>query len=364
MAEEKELTQEQVKEFAEFLKENKFSWTTYKELLNGMKDMSEDEIQALDANGELSALMQKLNDNPRFKNYTKRQEIAKGIEGGVQALQTLSNISTARRQIDESKRMEEELIDPSAPPTTPKSQELADATEMARRDMGQPIKEIDPILQRNMDLLNQGFNVAETTSGGQAGVSGSMKQAAINQARSANQQMIPAIEGIRRQQKEAYNRLIAAGISEDDMRFKQEMQKYQVAENRYLAEAQAIGGLRAAGEQNLFGQQQDLFGQLGSAISPAVNFNYGGTKAADVAAAPNPTMNYQFQAPQYQQIANNPYDTGVMGDNINQATNRYTAIGNLGKGFQAYGNKLDFNLEESMRGLGNWKPNLASTFTR
>ena len=336
MAEIKELTAKDIfdslegKEWADLTvpEQNK----VMKSILELGGNKTEKEREDLYSDWRLQEILDGMKNSPR-KNYRRNQEIAKGIEGGVSALKTLSNMQTARRQIDEAQRLENELIDPSAPPTTPKSEELRDATEMARRDMSQPIREIDPILQRNMDLLNQGFNVAETTSGGQAGVSGAMKQSAINQARTSNQAMIPAIEGIRRQQKEAYNRLVAAGISEDDMRFKQEMQKYRVAENRYLQEAQAIGGLRAAGEANKFGQQQQLWDQVGGIANQAMNYNYG--KADPVAATSQP--NYPTS------------HTGVQSNNI-AATGAtynapYTAISNFGNNrYQDYSTRLDESL--------------------
>jgi len=311
------------------------------------------EKESIYSGWDLDGVTDQVANSPYYKNYKKRQEIAKGIEGGVEALRFLSNKSVARRQIEEAQRLENELTDPSAPPTTPKSQSLVDATEMARRDMSQPIKEIDPILQRNMDLLRQGMNVADTTSGGQAGVSGSMKQAAINQARSANQQMIPAIEGIRRQQKEAYNKLIAQGINEDDMRFKQEMQKYQIAERRYLMEAEAIGGLRAAGEENMYNANQGMWDQFGNMVNPLVNADYGFNKKVD--NTPSPTMTAQFQTPQIDPLYDPraaAYQTGWMKNNTGEAiknytTPSYTAISNISKRYQDYNDRLDQNLKNS-----------------
>lgn len=323
----------------------------FKEYLKLIANKSDEEIKDMNADGALDRLNEMIQANPRFKNYQRRQELARGIEGGIEALRTLSNISTARRQIDEAKRMENELTSPSSPPITPKSESLRDATEMARRDMTRPIGEIDPLLQRNMDMLRSGFNVADTASGGQAGVNASLKQNAINQARSANAQLIPAIENIRRQQKEEYNRLVAAGISEDDMRFKQAMNKYKYAENRYLTEAEAIGNLRAAGESNLFGEQNVLFDQVGNAVSPAINYNYGGVKASDVNSNAYQTPQFQINPPQlYNQQAAQNFSNGLQGGNIASSgaryvTPKYSAIGNLGNNFQDYANQLDQNLE-------------------
>ena len=316
--------------------------------LKTMAGKSETERSQLLEDLDFQGILDGFANSPR-KNFRRNQKIAEGIEGGFDALKTISNITTARRQVDEAKRLENELVDPQAPPTTPKSQELLDATEMARRDVTQPMREIDPMLQRNMDLLRGGMNIADVNSGGQAGLNASMKQNVINQARSANQQLIPQIEAIRRQKQEEYNRLISAGISEDDMRFKQQMQKYQVAENRYLMEAEAIGGLRAAGEENLFNQQNQMFDQAGSAASGAIkNMNYGGVSANEVNTA------NQFQLPNTSELYNkqqaNNYQTGLMTDNINQSGNTYktpqfTALGALGTGYQDYSTRINSNLD-------------------
>ena len=303
-------------------------------------------------------------DSSSHKNYKRNQEIAKGIEGGVEALRFLSNKSVARRQIDEARRLENELTDPAAPPTTPKSQELLDATEMARRDMNQPLRDIDPILEQNLRMLNEGQNAARVASGGQAGLYGSMTQANVNRAREANNQMIPAIENIRRQQKEAYNRLIAQGINEDDMRFKQEMQKYQVAERRYLTEAQAIGGLRAAGEENLYNSNQGIWDQIGGAANQLVNANYGfGKNKPEL----QPLGGAQFQSPQMSPLYDpkaEAYKAGIASVDVTRPFNnlsgskpymdKYTAISNLGDGrYQNYNNKLNFNLDTFIGRLGN-----------
>ena len=108
-----------------------------KEINDALKEifaMDKDQIEDLDKDGKLSALFDKLDANPRTANYQRRQKIAEGIDGGLDALKTISNLRVARRQVDEATRLENELQEPSAPPVTPKSQELAEATETALKN--------------------------------------------------------------------------------------------------------------------------------------------------------------------------------------------------------------------------------------
>jgi hypothetical protein len=285
-----------------------------------------------------------VNDDPRYGNWKRNQGIVAGIEGGMDVLNTLNRLSTARRQQDVYEEEKRKLQDPTAPPTTPKSEELKSATESARRDLSQPIREIDPILQRNMDMLRAGMNAADTGSGGQAAASTSGRMAAINQSRTAMNQMIPAIEGIRRHQKQEYNRLVQAGISEDDMRFKQSMQKFYYAETRALQESRAVGALGAQANANVYGAQQELYGQLGDAVSPLMNFNYGGNKQTAPSSTP------QGQTNPYEIHDGNPYKTGVMNANIRAATDNYiepwSALGSVAPWAAKYGKGTNNNLQK------------------
>jgi hypothetical protein len=214
--------------------------------------------------------------NPRLRNFQRRKEIASAVEGGIDTLKFLSNRAMAQGQINKARELEKGLKEPTAPAVPSKSQELVDATEQARQDMYAPPKELDPILEANMRALAEGRNVAQVASGGQAGIYGSMSQANINRAREANNALIPAMENIKRQKQARYDQLIAAGINQEDMRFRQAMQVYDRQLDQYMQEAQAIGGLQAAGNQNLFNQQQALYGQLGSIVDPLINMNYSG----------------------------------------------------------------------------------------
>ena len=313
MAEDTLYTQEQVDAIVELAKKAGMDYTA-------------DQIKKFDP----KEFYDKLLANPRFKNFQRRREIASGIEGGIEALRTLSNAATARRQIDEARRLENELQEPTAPPTTPKSTELAEATETARRATTRPAMELDPLMQRNMDMLRQDIASGDTMSGGQSGVAGSLRQSAVNRARSANQALIPALENIRRQKQQEYNRLIQAGIGEDDMRFKQQMDKYRIAENRYLTEARAIGGLGAAGRANLYSQQQNLYDLAGGMIQPAMNANWGG-------GAPEATTNTATQANQ-------------AGMYQPQYLNEYSAIKALDPNTGAYADKINESLRQQIEG--------------
>lgn len=330
------MTPEEVKKWEEYMKTDEGK--KFMEEMAKIIGIEKDQIEKFDSR----ELYEKILANPRLKNFQRRREIASGIEGGIEALRLLSNAATARRQIDESRRLENELQDPAAPPTTPKSTELQDATETARRATVSPIKEIDPLLQRNMDMLRQDFASGDTISGGQAGIAGAMRQNSIENARKANQALIPAIENIRRQQQSEYNRLIQAGIGEDDMRFQQAMQKYRIAENRYLTEAQAIGQLGATGRENLFNQQQGLYDLMGSAAQPMMNFDWRN----------NPPEQTQSQAQVFG--VNNPMNIQNKQYGMRK---QYSALEALDPKYGEKGRQYDQNLQDHLAfGAGGLNP--------
>jgi len=301
-------------------------WKDSLALFNGKTG---DEIEAFDP----SSIYAMADKNPRLRNYARRQQIARGIEGGIETLKNLSNLSVGYRQKEKARELEAELQEPSSPSVTPKSVELEEATSSARRDLSAPIRDIDPILQQNIQNLRGNLGAAKTASTGQAGIYGSLSQNAFNQAQRANNALIPAIQNIRRQQKAEYNKLISAGISEDDMRFKQSMQKYDIANDNYIKEAQAVGALGAQANQNIYAGQNQLFNQMGSYVDPLINNNL---------------FNQQTTKPVEGTSESKPYvmDNGAYNPNAEygaRATD-YSAIGNLGGAYQDYKNKLDLNL--------------------
>lgn len=328
------MDEKELKELRDYIKSqlekgnSDFSWNDYREFIEKISKADSDTIDALNKDGAVDKLTSKLDEIPRFKNYNKRQEIAKGIEGGVEVLRTLSNLSVGQRQRDKARELEAGLQEPSAPPTTAKSIELEEATATARRDLSAPLRDLDPILQQNIQNLRGNLGAAKTASTGQAGIYGSLSQNAFNQAQRANNALIPAIQNIRRQQKAEYNKLISAGISEDDMRFKQSMAKYDIANQNYVREAQAIGNLGAAGSLNVYNQQNELFNQIGGSVSPLINNNL---------------FNRNDAAPQQPPLSQ---------------PKPYTAISNLGEKEQDYSNQLEYNLGEWYNGTPSYNPNI------
>jgi hypothetical protein len=231
--------------------------------------------------------------NPKYANRQTMQEIAGSIEGAVDLFNTFSNLSTARRQISDAETAAAGLQKPEVPSLTPKSAELQEATLDARLQSRGRIREIDPILQRNLDLMRSGLNVAKTASTGQAGIYGSLGQAAINQAQRANMAAIPEIERVKRSRDARYDSLIRAGMSEDLARGQERQSIYGNQYQQYIDEAGAIGALGSAGHYNLAAQRQDVGGQLGSMTSGILNnmrFSGGGTNYGTPPTAQRATL--------------------------------------------------------------------------
>jgi len=348
MAEDKELTQAEITEYK--TKEANGTLTT-EDIANftkSIRNTSEARLASLDSTGELTDLYTRLNKNPKFKNHAKRRDILSGIEGGLEAFRTLSKLSTARRQKDEYEREKNALREPQAPPTTPKNRELESATETARRDLSSPLRDIDPMLQRNLDLLRAGMSNAKTIGGGQAGITGSLQQATINDARRGTQAMIPQIAEIRRGQRAEYNRLIAAGINEDDMRFKQAMRKYIVAEDKYMIESEAVGKLGQQANRNIYNQQEDLWDQVSNIAG-----GYFDSIIKDGFSKQTPAQQGAEGLPPLPEgaILNMNFDPAGFTGGVNRGSiasmSKYSAIAGLGSQYQDYRNNLKTRLNQN-----------------
>lgn len=217
---------------------------------------------------QLEDIFAKFANTPQYANNRLKDEITKAIGDGAQLYEAISNIGTARGQIRQADEAAEALVEPAVPGITPKSTELAEATESARKRLSGPIAEIDPILQRNLDLLQKNLGVAKTASAGQAGAYGALGQQAINQARRGAMAAIPEIGRIKRGDEAAYRDLLRQGTAEDRNRFNQQMQAYDALNRRYLTEAEAAGNLGAAGRENLAYGRRAMTDQLGRTVAP------------------------------------------------------------------------------------------------
>ena len=160
-------------EIKELLDKEQLTSEEVKRFVALIRDMSDSDIEAMDADGAVTKFYEKLQNNPWFANFNKREELLKTVAGGIDVFKTISDIAVARKQVEQANADAEALQSPSSPPITPKSAELQTATENARRDITRRLPELDPVMQRNLDLLQKGLNVAETASTGQASVYGS-----------------------------------------------------------------------------------------------------------------------------------------------------------------------------------------------
>lgn len=231
---------------------------------------AEDPVGFENYSGQLQDLFQKIADTPEFATKRFKEELSTAISDGAALYTSLENMRTARGQIRTAEEAAEALQAPALPSVTQPDVELGEATETARRRLSGRLPELDPILQRNLDLLQQGLGVAQTASAGQAAAFGTLGQQAVNEARRANLQAIPQIEAARRQDFSNYLQLLGQRQAEDRAIARERMGLYDRAQRRYLEEAKAAGQLGAVGQQNLALARQGLGQQLGAAISPLI----------------------------------------------------------------------------------------------
>jgi hypothetical protein len=301
------------------------------------KIVSENPEYMEDFTEEAAAISESIHSNPKYSNFQTMQELTGSIEGAVDLFNTFSNIATAKRQIEDARTAAEEIQKPETPSLTPKSAELKEATLDARLASRGRIREIDPILQRNLDLMRSGLNVAKTASAGQAGIYGSLGQAAINQAQRANMAAIPEIERVKRSRDARYDSLLRTGISEDFSRGAERMGLYDRQYQQYTDEARAIGELGSVGNYNLAMQRQDLGGVLGSTFS-----NISGGVLNNMRFRRG--RNQDSVGQQYTQ--NNPtggVQYGNIGSSLLPQVN-YTSLSNINSKYTGLNNRIDINL--------------------
>lgn len=286
-----------------------------------------------DYSQDLSDLFTKIASTPQFKSKRFREELSAAISDGAQLYDSIANMITAKGQVELSEEALSQLKAPAIPSVQPKSTELAGATETARRRLSGRAPEIDPILQRNLDMLQKNLGVAKTASTGQAGTYGVLGQQAVNEARRANIDAIPAIEGIRRQDQATYNQLLGQGLSEDSRRFGQGMQVYNAQNRRYETEARAAGQLGAVGRANQALARQGLTSQLGKVGSSLFQ---GGQKFAGLLN--NIRGGSQIASNQLL----NPKGSVGLGVPMNY---KYEGLRNLDPSVADYGNLVNQNLE-------------------
>ncbi|KKN46959.1 hypothetical protein LCGC14_0667830 [marine sediment metagenome] len=232
--------------------------------------------EALNASmDEIRTLAEAFGEKGAFENIKFRKEIEDGVADSAALFNTFANISESKRQIREGQEAADALVEPALPAPQTKSKELESALEDARRDKsGRPI-ELDPILQRNLDLLQSNLGTARTASAGQASTYGALGQNAINQARRANLAAIPSIASVQREKQGEYNRLLGASVGEDTNIYRSNLALSKQMNDRYLTEAQAAGGAIGAGRYNLALSRQGLGQGLGSMVRQGVGIARG-----------------------------------------------------------------------------------------
>jgi hypothetical protein len=220
---------------------------------------------------DIKDIFEKFSNDPKFASHRFKQELANTISDGATLYNTIRDIGQSKEQVKEGEDALDALVAPAIPKAQEKNIALQEATEDARRRATGRLPELDPLLQQNMDMLGRGLDAAKIASGGQSGVYGSLAQNAVNKARRDNLAAIPATEQAKRADLTAYHDLIGKGMAEDQVRNAQMRDIYKMANERYLAEAQAAGQLAATGHTNLRDARYNLGGQLGAVAPGAVD---------------------------------------------------------------------------------------------
>jgi hypothetical protein len=241
-------------------------------------------IPAADMTAQLQQLQQDWMNDPKYKDLLdqaqrkqKSDKIAAEVAPFMQAVLAGTDIGTALSQVKSARRAGLGLRRPVRP-TMGRSQELQSAIDDARMRANQ----VDPNVMNSLKLNNLDSYMADlqnakTASGGQAGLYGSLAQAAINRRNRANLASAPLAQQMLAQNRARYDSLLGQQQQEQARLNQNSLYQYNVDLGQYNNEAQAIGALESRGRSNtrnaLYNMSNlapNLIGRLSTMRSPII----------------------------------------------------------------------------------------------
>jgi ribosome-binding factor A len=214
-------------------------------------------IPAADLDAELNSILQARMNDPKFKemlNDLQRKQssdkIAAKVAPMMQAALAGTDITTALNQTRSARRAGLGLRRPIRP-NMRTSRELQLAIDDARSRTNQVDSNVTNALKlNNLDSYLADLQNAKTASTGQAGIYGSVAQAAINRRNRSNLAMAPVMQQMLQQNRARYDELLGQQLSEQDRMNKLNLGMYGQDMYQYNRESEAIGNLEATGRSN------------------------------------------------------------------------------------------------------------------
>jgi hypothetical protein len=206
----------------------------------------------------------------------------------------LSDLATSDRQIKMSERGIRNLSRPNIPIPTGADPSLTQALTQAEQDIATSgARAIGPAQLQILDQYLKDIGTAKTASTGQASQFGSLAQLASLRRNRAAQGLIPIADQARQSAIRNRNDLLRTKQFERQNNFNNQIATANLLENRFNADASAVGNLGAAGRTNRRTSLENLAGALPGIIGGASGvFGIGGEADTPVGASGRPVFNY------------------------------------------------------------------------
>jgi hypothetical protein len=236
-----------------------------------------------DVQAKMAELQNQLTNSPQGQQFInglmrkrKADKVASELQPFVQSILAGNDIATSIGQIRSANSAARTLRRPNRPIPNGVSPELDAAITDARgRTTGIDSNILNALRLQNLDAYMGDLSNAKTASGGQAGIYGSLAQAAVNRRTRAGIATAPVLAQLQQQNRQRYDALLAEKLRQQNIQSGQEAALYNVDLNQYNTEASAINSLGGAGRLNLSNSIRDFGNQL-----PYL--------AGNVASRPNP----------------------------------------------------------------------------
>ncbi len=186
-----------------------------------------------------------------------------------------SDIATSIGQINQAKRGAANLRQPGLPPVPDidpaLNQSIRDAqvgTYDSAAATGQARQVIDDQYQKDIAL-------AKSIGGGQASTLGALGQVASMRRGRAAGSLVPMVDSIRAREQSRLDNLIGQRGGLLDQNYRNKFYQYRAMQDVYDKDAAAVGGLGAAGRQNLRSSVQNLLGATPGVAARLYDGSYG-----------------------------------------------------------------------------------------
>jgi hypothetical protein len=233
------------------------------------KDMSPEQISKAKEDAFLLAVQ-----NPEYREKIltsaegiENQELTDKITTAINIGLAGADITTSIGQIQAGKRAQDSIARPQAPAPLTADPRLESAlSDASRGGELNAARAMSPAQLQILDQYLSDLNTAQTVSGGQAGVYGSLAQVASTRRGRRSAELAPIYDQINREGVQRYDQLLAQKLQENQNIQQSQAQAYPYELQQYGYDQRMAAELGAAGRTNL----RSSLGAAGSFAAPVI----------------------------------------------------------------------------------------------